>query len=173
MRFACCAAIVVLAVFGFTLTGALAQTVDKDAVKQALEVLVVHLDECETDGVESLVSKNIEVFLNSYALRLDGWDALKEHIEGQQGSPQEVRTMVRQPSVRIIGTVAVVNFYYSQDSALAQEAHGGRGEDVAESPTGPERVCELGRGTVVFVQGKEKGWKALSVHLSPMPEQEL
>ena len=172
MRFVRYAIVVLLALSGLTLTRAEAQTPAKDAVREALEVLVVHLDECETDGIEPLVSKNIEVLHNTYALRLDGWEALKEHLEAQQESLQEVRTMVRQPSVRIIGTVSVVNFYYTQDCVLSRDTQGSSRDGEAETSPTPERIRELGRGTVVFTKS-QVAWKAFSIHLSPMPDPAL
>ena len=156
-------AVVVLAVF-WLLSGesVIAQTPEEDNVKTVLETLFQRLGEGDLEEIEELLARNVEVFDSTYPLRIDGLKPFQDYLADQWKSISEFRTSVRQPTVQILGTVAVANFYYSKD-------HVGKGAMAKdEEPVMWIGTREIGRGTVVFVKDRNT-WKGVTIHLSEFP----
>ena len=145
-----------------------AQTADKDLVKKTLKEIFERIHDGDVQGLEGLVVENVEMFDSTYPLRIEGRGDLKDYIDDMGGAVSDLKTSIRQVTVRIFGAVAVVSFYYSQDYVLVK-GMAGEGADREELSAMRERATEVGRGTAVFVKSKEK-WQAVSIHLSQFPE---
>ena len=164
----CVAIAVLIAAWGTSCPESAGQTPEKEAATSALREVFGAMDLGDTEGLENLVTKNVEVFDSIYPLRLDGWTGLKEYLEDLQGYVRDLKTSIRQPSVRLFGSVAVVNFYYTQDYVLITVVPG-EGSETEEGPSaGRERTSETGRGTAALLKSGNT-WKILALHLSQLP----
>ena len=140
----------------------MAQPPDKAAVEQTLLNIFAHMDATEVKELKKYLSPNLEVFDGSYSLRLDGLEAFADYLEDQQGAVRDLKTAVRQPSVHIFGSAAVVNFYFTQDYVVIEEG-------PSEEDAFVLRNRRMGRGTVVLVKSGS-GWLAETIHLSQFSE---
>ena len=164
-RFALATLVALWAVSG---APAAAQTAEKDAVKAALKDIFARINEGDVQRLEELVAENVEMFDSTYPLRIDGREDFMDYILGLGGTISDLKTSIRQMTVRVFGTVAAVSFYYSQDYVLMKGTKAEGTAEPGEIQATRERASEVGRGTAVFVKSKES-WLAISIHLSQFP----
>ena len=161
-RFAAVAAMGLAYVLVTSVSMSVAQPAEGAAVKQTVLSIFAHIDAYEIGELEKCLSPNVEVFDTSYPLRMDGLGAFADYLEDQQETVRDMKTAVRQPSVRVLGSAAMVNFYFTQDYLVVDE-----GLSVEE--TFALRNRRMGRATVVLVKSGN-GWLAETIHLSEFSE---
>lgn len=147
------------------------QTPEQKQLRVATRAIFEQLDEGQTQKLKGLVDEQVEVFDSTYLLRVDGWEDFEDYISNLRGFITVLKTSIRQPTVRIIGMIGIVNFYYSQDYLVAKERRVNQQlelDPVDEIPIMGELTNELGRGTIVFVKAQGT-WKAVTIHLSTLP----
>lgn len=152
-------------------TTAAAQTSDEKQLKAAVKTIFEQIDRGDMQKLESLVDEEIEVFDSVYLLRIDGWEDLEDYLTNLRGIIDALKTSIRQSTVRVIGSVGIVNFYYSQDYIVARERAIGELDEMLPGDEGPimgEWTNEIGRGTIVFVR-TQNTWKAITMHQSQLP----
>jgi ketosteroid isomerase-like protein len=145
-----------------------AQTPDQDAAKAAVKAVFAALDSGDTARLEKLFTADAVVFDSTYPLRVDGWEEFKNYLADMHGLIKELKTSIRQPQAQVLGAVAVVSFYYSQDYVAAEKPPQPDTSETDDVAVTRERTNEAGRGTVVLV-GDKGAWKVASLHLSQFP----